>query len=108
MITRVSHLKRLGVWSVARIQALIMAVFGFLMGLYAALIANLAPETIVGTTGLEARIPPGLLFVVLPLLMLVFYGVIGLVFGALGAWIYNVFAGWMGGIKLYLEEEGKK
>jgi hypothetical protein len=37
--------------------------------------------------------------VLLPLL----YGVLGVVFGALTAWLYNVFAGMVGGIEVQLE-----
>ena len=47
---------------------------------------------------------PGALFgvgaiVLLPLL----YGVLGVVFGALSAWLYNVFAGLVGGVEVQLE-----
>jgi hypothetical protein len=37
--------------------------------------------------------------VLLPL----FYGVAGVVFGALSAWLYNVFAGMVGGIEVTVE-----
>jgi hypothetical protein len=33
----------------------------------------------------------------------VFYGVMGFVFGALGAFLYNLMAKWMGGIQLELQ-----
>jgi hypothetical protein len=31
------------------------------------------------------------------------YGAMGFVFGALGAWIYNLTAKWLGGIEIQLE-----
>jgi len=33
-----------------------------------------------------------------------FYGGLGFVFGALGAWVYNLMAKWAGGIQIELEE----
>jgi hypothetical protein len=33
----------------------------------------------------------------------VFYGVIGFVFGAIGAFLYNIMAKWLGGIEVRLE-----
>ncbi|HKM86274.1 MAG TPA: DUF3566 domain-containing protein [Terriglobales bacterium] len=39
----------------------------------------------------------------LALLVPVVYGLMGFVMGALGAWVYNLIARWIGGIKLELE-----
>lgn len=40
------------------------------------------------------------------LLMPIVYGVFGLVFGAIGAFIYNLVAGFTGGLELDIEEVG--
>lgn len=33
----------------------------------------------------------------------IFYGVLGFIFGAIGAFLYNLMAKWMGGIEVRLE-----
>jgi hypothetical protein len=43
-----------------------------------------------------------------PLLYAVLYAVLGFVFGALGTWLYNLFAKWMGGIELELVVDKRK
>jgi len=45
-------------------------------------------------------------FLFLGLLAPFFYGVIGFIFGALWAWIYNLVAGWVGGIEIDLQGSG--
>jgi hypothetical protein len=45
-------------------------------------------------------------FVFLGLLAPFFYGAIGFIFGALWAWIYNLVAGWVGGIEIDLQTGG--
>src|SRR5439155_8035427 len=45
-------------------------------------------------------------FLFLGLLAPFFYGAIGFVFGALWAWIYNLVAGWVGGIEIDLQGTG--
>ena len=37
------------------------------------------------------------------IVMPIFYGLIGFIFGALGAWLYNLMAKWIGGVKLEFE-----
>jgi hypothetical protein len=36
----------------------------------------------------------------------VFYGVLGFIFGTLGAFLYNLIAKWMGGIEVQLQPSG--
>ena len=40
------------------------------------------------------------------LLMPIVYGVMGFVMGAFTAWIYNLFAKWLGGVRIELKREG--
>jgi len=38
--------------------------------------------------------------IILPIM----YGIFGFIGGAIGAWIYNLVAGWIGGIEIELEK----
>ncbi len=78
-------IKSIGITTVAKIEAVFMLIMGFFFGfVYAAL--NLG--------GI------GLLWV--PLLAII-YGVLGFVFGAISAFLYNAVAGWLGGIEIAVE-----
>jgi hypothetical protein len=94
-------IKRIGVWSLARIYGVIMATIGLIIGLFFGLFsvvgAGLAqdadtPQWMMPIFGLGA-------IIVLPL----FYGVMGVISGAIGAAIYNVFAGIVGGVTVDVE-----
>ena len=94
--------RRFGILSFAKIQALIMMVFGLIIGVIyglffmvigAAMLSQSTGSAIGGVVG-------GLVIIVM---MPIFYGVIGFVFGALGALIYNTAAGFVGGIEMELE-----
>jgi hypothetical protein len=94
-------IRRIGVWSLARIYGVISATIGLLIGLFLALFslagAGLAndpdgPAWLMPIFGVGA-------IVVLPL----FYGVMGVVSGAISAAIYNLFAGMVGGISIEVE-----
>ena len=45
----------------------------------------------------------GAAMLVLGILAPVLYGAMGFVFGAIGAWIYNLIAKWLGGIEIQME-----
>jgi hypothetical protein len=47
----------------------------------------------------------GIAMLFMALLIPACYGALGFIFGGLTAWIYNLFAGWVGGIKLDLRTE---
>jgi hypothetical protein len=46
----------------------------------------------------------GIAFAALGLFAPFFYGALGFIFGALGAWAYNFLAQWLGGIQIELVE----
>jgi hypothetical protein len=101
-------IRRLGVMSVAKIQALLMFVIGLIIGViyglifmvFGAAIAALAPRAEGQTMGGVGSVVGGLaIMVVFPIL----YGFLGFIGGAVGALVYNVAAGVVGGIKLELE-----
>ena len=95
-------LKRLGVMSVAKFAGVFYAGIGLLVGLMFAGLSSVA-----GMAGAEWHDMPswmGPIFgvgaiVFLPLL----YGVLGFIFGAIAAGVYNIFSGIIGGIEVELE-----
>jgi hypothetical protein len=98
-------LKRVGVWSVARMMGLLYAVLGLFIGGLCALVALLGAG-IVTETQAESALAPwfGLAFGVGAVVFLpVFYGLLGLIGGAISAALYNVVARMIGGMELELE-----
>ena len=93
--------KRVGVLSIAKIEALIMAVFGLIIGVVSGLFFGLISAVMSTASGGSAAAGGfGILgVIVFPIL----YGIMGFCAGALGAVIYNFAAGFMGGIEMDLE-----
>jgi hypothetical protein len=94
--------KRLGVWSVARIYGTLSGAFGLIAGVCLALFSMVGAGLAAQSGGAPAFLGPLLgvgAIVFLPLL----YGVMGLVIGALSAALYNVFAGMVGGVELDIQ-----
>ena len=95
-------IRQVGVWSVARVAAVLYAVIGILAGLLFASI-SLVGAGIAASQHSGEPLPAwfGALFGVGAIIILpVLYGVMGLVLGALSAAIYNVVAGVVGGIEM--------
>ena len=96
-------LKRIGVLSLAKIAGILYAGAGVIVGLFFAAISSMA-----GMAGsqMDPDMPGwiGPLFGVGAIVFLpILYGVIGFVSGAVGALIYNLFSGIVGGVELELE-----
>ena len=92
--------KRVGVGSVAKIYGAISAAFGLVIGCVFAL-ASLVGAGMADSTE-SAFLGPIFgagAIVALP----IFYGVMGLIGGAVGALLYNVFAGMVGGVSIEVE-----
>jgi hypothetical protein len=91
--------RKLGVWSVAKMYGTVSAAMGLVIGLLIAcaslLGAGLASQNSDMPAGMAALFGVGAA-VMLPLL----YGVLGLIVGAIGAALYNVFAGMVGGVEV--------
>jgi hypothetical protein len=84
------RIKRFGIAS----TALTVAVIYFVLGLI------IAPIFFLATLGTRPSASmPGLVFLLAPFI----YAVFGYVFAAIGCFIYNVIAGWTGGVALTLE-----
>lgn len=94
--------RRVGVWSVARIYGALSGAIGLLAGVVVALFSMVGA----GLTAANSDAPGWLApifgvgaIVFLPL----FYGVMGILAGALTAALYNLFAGMVGGVELDIE-----
>ncbi len=96
--------KRVGVWSVARIYGAMMAVVGLLAGLMIGLVSMAGASFLsqAETSGTPSWMAPvfGLgAIVVMPIL----YGLMGIVIGAISGVLYNIFAGMVGGVVIETE-----
>jgi hypothetical protein len=90
--------KSVGVLSFAKILGLIQACLGLVFAPFFLLMGLL------GSLAGQHRSPfAGMFGVIFALFMPVFYGVIGFITGALGAFLYNLFAGWVGGFEVEVE-----
>jgi hypothetical protein len=101
------RIKKLGILSVAKIQSAIMLVVSLLIsipyGLIVILYALAGGSALGGNAGLAVGgggVVIGLLIMIgLPIM----YGVLGFVGGCIAALLYNLFAGWVGGIEIEVE-----
>jgi hypothetical protein len=93
------YVKRIGVSSLGKIMGILYAFAGFIIGVFLALFsligAALAPRTM-GAFG--ALFGVGAI-IALPII----YGILGLIIGCITAFLYNLVAGWMGGLEMDLE-----
>jgi hypothetical protein len=91
-------IKSVGVLSVAKILGLVYACMGLIFAPFFLLISTLG--SLVG----QNKTPFGGIFgIAFALFMPIFYGLIGFIFGAIGALLYNLFAKLVGGFELELE-----
>ena len=98
-------IRRIGVWSVSRLYGALSAAMGLLFGAIVALVSLAGGAA--GAFGQSAESASGPLAMMFGLGAIVFlplcYGLLGLGVGALGAALYNLFAGMFGGIELETE-----
>jgi hypothetical protein len=102
-------IRRVGVWSVARLYGGIMGVFGLIAGLFFAAAAMLggfagAANSSNASSGLAASGLGALFGVGAIVLLPICYGLLGLISGSIGAALYNLFAGMFGGIELEVQQ----
>ena len=97
--------KRFGILSVANISGILLAVTGLVFGLLYALIfaiMYIAEGGMYSDFSEFGDFGIGFMAVIFIIIIPVFYGVLGFLMGLIGAALYNVFAGWIGGIKVEL------
>jgi hypothetical protein len=100
------QIKKLGILSVAKMYGAIMLVMSLLISIPFGLMYMIFGGMMMGMGGRNGvaagggSMIMGLLFMIL---MPIFYGVIGFIAGAIGALLYNIFAGIVGGIEIEVE-----
>jgi hypothetical protein len=91
-------IRRLGVWSVARIYGALSAAMGLLFGIILALV-SMVGAGVAGDSEMPMWLGPVMgvgAIIILPL----FYGVMGIIMGAISAALYNLFAAMVGGVSI--------
>jgi hypothetical protein len=94
----VNIVKSVGVLSVAKIMGMIYACMGLIFAPLFLLIGLMG-----SALGQQKSPLAGVFGVGFAVLMPVLYGVMGFIAGLIGALLYNLFAGWVGGFELELE-----
>jgi hypothetical protein len=94
---------RIGVLSAAKMYAVLMGFFGLIFGAILALVsllgAGVAATSDDGGSALAFGLGIGAV-IALPIM----YGLLGFISGLIGAWIYNVVAGLVGGLEIELSQ----
>ena len=99
----VYEIKKLNVWSVAKISFVLGALFGFLAGLLLWMFADMLSQFPLSDLGdVEGASGLGRLSAVLPFVLAVFYAVAAMIVNGIVAGVYNLLAGLLGGIELTL------
>lgn len=98
-------IKKIGIISCAKVCALVMTIIGFLAGIFAAFF-SLGPCHTTDNISCLIQLCPfhsemGFWAIII---FPVSYAIMGFVAGLLGAYIYNLVAGWVGGIEIELED----
>ncbi|MBW3001886.1 hypothetical protein KY338_01850 [Candidatus Woesearchaeota archaeon] len=92
-----AELRKLGVLSFAKMNALLSAFMGFVLGIFYAVLGTFAQAS---GTALFPGIPMFILGFGLVIILPIFYGILGFIMGAILAALYNLFASWFGGIEM--------
>jgi len=100
------RIKKLGILSVAKMYAVIMLVVSLLISIPYGLFIMIFGAAMMGSGEKEGFIAGGGSVVIGLLVMIglpILYAAMGFVFGAIGALIYNLFAGIAGGVEIEVE-----
>ena len=102
------ELKRIDVWSVTKISFFLNGIFGLLFGFFYALILAMVGSMIGPLSGGEFDsfgALTGAFGIFFAIILAIFSAVTGGVTAAVFAWLYNLFAKWIGGIEINLAGE---
>jgi len=101
------RINKMGVFSVAKMQAVLGLVIGLIIGvIYGAFIIlySLIGASLVGG---DAKLAVGgggvVVGIVVMIAVPITYAIVGFIGGAIGAFVYNIFAGMIGGIEMEVE-----
>ena len=101
------ELKHIDIWSVMKIGFLTCCILGFIVGLFYAIVLILVGGILDMVGGGEFEEISGFFSSVFGLFMAfvlaIFYAVTGSLMAAILAWLYNIFARFVGGVTLSLE-----
>ena len=100
------QIKRMGVFSCAKIYSITLAAMGLIIGVIYGLIFMAVGGAMMAGGGRDAGMAGGSTLVIGLVMMIaipVMYGIIGFIGGIIGALVYNVAAGVVGGLELELE-----
>jgi hypothetical protein len=96
-------IKRFGILSATKITAVVWAGLGLAIGIPLGLLMIIVGAAVMSSSGRDATvIGMGLFYMIgLPII----YGVMGLIFGAIGALVYNLTAPTIGGLEFELDNK---
>jgi hypothetical protein len=100
------EIKKIDVLSTAIMYGLTLAVIGLIIGLFAGLFMFIA-GSMAGAFVHEFPVGRGLgagMGIAAVIFFPILYGALGFVFGALGAFLYNLIANWVGGVKIEIKD----
>ncbi len=97
------ELKRIDPLSVAKVTAILYGAMGLLFGGLFSLLALMGFALDNSSTGAEAALTSMIFGVGAVIILPLFYGILGGIFAALGAMLYNLIARFFGGIRVDLE-----
>ena len=87
------ELKRIGPLSLGKIFGMVGAIFGVIVGLVLALFSGALGEPFLGDN-----------WFVQVILVTIFYAIVSFVGGVIYAALYNLVAGWVGGVRIELDD----
>lgn len=93
-------IRRVGVWSVARMYGALSAGMGLIIGLIIAIGSAVGMSLAEGD---EPAFMAAVFGVGAVVILPIFYGLLGMLMGAIGAALYNLLAGMLGGVTLDVE-----
>lgn len=101
------RIRKLGVLSVAKMYAVMMLVISLLIAIPYGFFIIIFSLIGAGSAGGDAALALGgggiVMGLVVMIVVPIMYALMGFIFGALGALIYNIFAGMVGGIEIEVE-----
>jgi hypothetical protein len=97
-------IKRVSPMSVAKVSFVLYAVIGLIIGGFFALFgAAMGSLASLGGEQHTSMFPAAFFGVGAVIILPIVYGVMAAIFGAIGAFVYNIVAGWVGGIEIEVQ-----